>query len=93
MALGVALAFGLRWASVMGEVRAALVGTIEKPAPPYAYALWLRAQLGEKLGESPEKRCQRVEEAVRVYEDAGARYWTEQAKKWLEKLGQRGFEG
>jgi len=71
----------------------ALAGTIEKPAPPYAYALWLRAQLEQKLGTSPEKRRQRVQEAVRICEDAGARYWAEQAKKWLEKLGQRGFEG
>jgi tetratricopeptide (TPR) repeat protein len=69
----------------LSEQALALAGTIEKPAPPYAYALWSRAQLEEKLGLSPEKRCQRIKEAVRIYEDAGARSWAEQAKKWLEK--------
>ena len=34
----------------------------------------------------PEELCQRAEEAVRIYEDAGARYWAEQAKKWLGEL-------
>ena len=63
-----------------------LADTIEKPAPPYAYALWLRAQLDQKLGERSEGLHQRAEEAVGIYEDAGARYWAEQAKKWLEKL-------
>lgn len=70
----------------LSERALALANTIEKPAPPYAYALWLRAQLEEKLGEGPQKLHERAREAVRVYEDAGARYWAEQAKKWLGKL-------
>jgi tetratricopeptide (TPR) repeat protein len=73
-------------ALALSEQALALAGTIENPAPPYAYALWLRAQLEDRLGESPEKLRLRVEEAVRIYEDAGARYWAGQAKRWLEKL-------
>ena len=69
----------------LSEQALSLAGTIEKPAPPYAYALWLRAQLEEKLGESPEKLYKRVKEAVKTYEDAGARYWAGEARKWLEK--------
>jgi tetratricopeptide (TPR) repeat protein len=68
----------------LSEQASALAEAIEKPAPPYAYALWMRAQLGEKMGERPQELCERVEEAVRIYSDAGARYWAEQARKWLE---------
>ena len=68
----------------LSEQAFALAEAIEKPAPPYAYALWMRAQLGEKMGEHPQELCEHVEEAVGIYSDAGARYWAEQARKWLE---------
>jgi len=69
----------------LSEQAFVLAEAIEKPAPPYAYALWMRAQLGEKMGERPKELRQRAEEAVRIYSDAGARYWADQVRRWLDR--------
>ncbi|HUW95481.1 MAG TPA: tetratricopeptide repeat protein [Anaerolineae bacterium] len=63
-------------------------GALEEPAPPHAYALWLRAQLGDKLGESPERIAALAKQAVRTYENFGLRYWAEEARAWLEQWQQ-----
>jgi tetratricopeptide (TPR) repeat protein len=56
------------------------------PAPPYAYALWRRAMLGDMLKEDWKDVVGWAKEAEAIYDKAGAGlHWAREAKDWLDQ--------
>ena len=62
---------------------------IEPPSPSHAYALYVRAQIEDQLGNREEAKA-RAREAIKIYSALGAKYYTIRVSSFLRELeGQR----
>jgi tetratricopeptide (TPR) repeat protein len=62
---------------------------LAQPAPSLAYALWRRAQIEEKMGNSDEVIMKLANQSLRIYQSCFASPWEKEAKEWLDSYKEK----